>query len=87
MDKRKNYYLVLDVEGAGDTQNAFVYDIGCAIADKQGKVYEKLSFVIRDIFEMEGLMTSAYYRIKYQSIKKILQTAKDKWLTSYLQDI
>ena len=42
MDKRKNYYLVLDVEGAGDTQNAFVYDIGCAIADKQGKVYEKL---------------------------------------------
>lgn len=76
MDKRKNYYLVLDVEGAGDTQNAFVYDIGCAIADKQGKVYEKLSFVIRDIFEMEELMTSAYYSNKIPKYKEDIANGK-----------
>ena len=33
MAKRK-YFLVLDVEGAGSTDCAFVYDIGGAIVDK-----------------------------------------------------
>lgn len=65
MDKRKNYYLVLDVEGVGECSNALTYDLGFAIADKKGNIYEKHSYVIREIFEgQKELMKSAYYANK-----------------------
>ena len=60
MDKRKNYYLVLDVEGVGECSNALTYDLGFAIADKKGNIYEKHSYVIREIFEgQKELMKSS----------------------------
>ena len=62
MDKRKNYYMVLDTETANDFDDPIVYDIGASIIDKKGNVYETVSLVIYDVFfEMEDLMQSAYY--------------------------
>lgn len=62
MDKRKNYYMVLDTETANDFDDPIVYDIGASIIDKKGNVYEMVSLVIYDtFFEMEDLMKSAYY--------------------------
>lgn len=62
MDKRKNYYMVLDTETANDFDDPIVYDIGASIIDKKGNVYEMVSLVIYDtFFEMEELMKSAYY--------------------------
>ena len=62
MDKRKNYYMVLDTETANDFDDPIVYDIGASIIDKKGNVYETVSLIIYDVFfEMEDLMKSAYY--------------------------
>ena len=56
------FILVLDVETANTTLDAFVYDIGWRIIDIYGKVYAEGSFVIRDIFVYEReLMKQAYY--------------------------
>lgn len=73
IDKRKHYYLMLDTETANTIQeenrlnmmNVLAYDIGWAVIDKQGNVYETASFVNADIFDdMTDLMKSAYYAWK-----------------------
>ena len=65
IDKRKNYYLTIDVETAGSLEEPLVYDIGGAIHDKSGKVYETFSFIIYEVYAgMRELMQSAYYANK-----------------------
>lgn len=69
MDKRKNYYLIVDTETANtrdDNMNdPLVYDIGGAVVDKKGNVYETFSFINYDVFYgMRELMKSAYYSEK-----------------------
>lgn len=73
MDKRKNYLMVLDTETAPmdrdfegvDPSNMLVYDLGFAVVDKYGNVYETQSFVNANIFLGEkNLMKSAYYAEK-----------------------
>ena len=77
MDKRKNYYLVLDVEGVGECNNALAYDLGFAITDKKGNIYEKHSYVIREIFEeQKELMKSAYYANKIPNYIQDISTGK-----------
>lgn len=62
---KKIYYLVLDVETANSTEDALVYDLGYAIVDRAGAVYEADSFIVSDIFYDEcELMQSAYYAEK-----------------------
>ena len=82
IDKRKHYIIVLDTETCpldkdfnGVTPyNMFVYDIGWAVVDKRGNVYETKSYINRDIFfDEKELMNSAYYSNKlpqyYEDIK------------------
>lgn len=80
MDKRKKYYLVVDVETANSTQDALVYDLGFAICDKKGNIYLEKSYVITDIFDDEKkifhnseMMNTSYYNHKlpkyYQGLK------------------
>ena len=38
IDRRKNYYLMLDTETANTLDDPLVYDIGLAVVDKAGKV-------------------------------------------------
>ena len=62
---KKTYFLVVDVETANSTDDALVYDLGYAVVDRFGNVYETASFVISDIFQDEAdLMSSAYYAEK-----------------------
>lgn len=64
MGKRK-FILVVDVETANSTDDALVYDLGFAVCDKLGNVYEKHSLIISDIFYGESeLMKTAYYAEK-----------------------
>lgn len=61
----KKYYLVLDVETANSTEDALVYDVGYAVCDRKGNIYEADSFIISDIFFDEAeLMRSVYYATK-----------------------
>lgn len=67
IDKRIHYLIVLDTETAGSIEDSstFIYDIGWAVCDKRGRVYETKSYVVDDIFNQEQeLMTSAYYAQK-----------------------
>ena len=65
IDKRKKYVLVIDIETANITENALAYDIGFAIADKKGRVYDTYSYVVKEMFsDYMDLMETAYYHEK-----------------------
>ncbi len=65
MDKRISYFLVLDTETANSMDDPMMYDIGGAIVDKRGHVYESFSFVIYDVFCADrALFDTAYYAAK-----------------------
>ena len=85
IDRRKIYYLVLDIETANMANDALAYDVGFAVCDKKGNIYEEYSFVIRDIFTQERtifnndeLMSSAYYANKLPLYYKRLKTGEAK---------
>ena len=68
MDNRIHYYLVIDTETANGLDFPMVYDVGGAIIDARGRIYETFSFTIRDIFVYEReLMQTAYYANKIPS--------------------
>jgi hypothetical protein len=74
IDKRKKYYLMLDVEGAGSPTDAYVYDLGCAVIDRLGNVYDVLDLVIYDIYVGEKeKMANAYYADKLPQYEKELK--------------
>lgn len=61
-DKRVAKYVVLDTETANSIDCPLVYDIGFEVIDSKGRVYEKYSFTIADVYCNEKeLMKSAYY--------------------------
>jgi hypothetical protein len=73
MDKRHIYGIMLDTETANTHQingkpvmdDVLPYDVGFAVVDSHGRVYETFSFVNTDIFIHEAdLMISAYYANK-----------------------
>ena len=65
MDRRKNYYLTIDTETANTLECPLMYDIGGAVHDKKGKVYETFSFIIYDVFCADReLFNTAYYANK-----------------------
>lgn len=57
-------YIVLDTETTNSLDDPLVYDIGWAVVDKTGKVYQTYSFVVADIFLDSQLMESAYFAEK-----------------------
>lgn len=84
MDKRIHYYLVLDVETANSLDFPFVYDIGGAVTDKQGRIYETFSFVIRDIFVYEReMMQTAYYANKIPEYIRDIAANERKMVNFY----
>jgi hypothetical protein len=71
---KKHYYLVLDTETANTLDDPFFYDIGFAVCDRKGNIYEQHSYVNAEVFFGEkDLMQSAYYAEKipqyYEEIK------------------
>ena len=74
IDRRRNYYLMVDTEtcngiveedGKINLNYSLVYDLGLAIIDKHGTVYEQESLIISDTYYgMKDLMKSCYYAEK-----------------------
>ena len=92
IDKRKHYIIVLDTETCPldknyvgvSPYNMFVYDIGWAVVDKHGNVYETKSYINRDIFfEEKELMNSAYYANKLPQYYEDIKSGKRKVATWY----
>lgn len=77
IDNRIHYYLILDTETANGLDDPLVYDIGGVVTDKQGRIYESFSFVIRDVFVYErALMRTAYYACKIPDYSNDICTGK-----------
>lgn len=84
IDRRKTYYMVLDVETANSTQDALVYDLGFAIVDRKGNIYDKQSLVINNVFfDERELMQSAYYANKLPQYFKGIKNGDFKVTTLY----
>jgi len=81
IDRRRRYYIVLDVETAGGLDNPLVYDIGYAVTDKYGNIYETRSFIISEIFYNKSLMTSAYYSEKIPKYEEDIKNGTRKVVT------
>lgn len=79
IDRRKSYFIVFDTETANGLDDPIVYDIGGAVVDKKGNVYETFSFVIFEVFcEMKDLMQSAYYANKIPMYEKQIANGERK---------
>ena len=44
-NNRRKKMLVFDIETAETTENAIAYDIGFAVVDKKGNIYEEHSYL------------------------------------------
>lgn len=65
IDNRKKYFLVFDTETTTlDKEDAFgkplIYDIGFAVCDKKGKIYESYNYIVRNIY-YSNAMNNAFY--------------------------
>lgn len=67
-------FIVLDTETTNDIETPICYDVGFAVVDEEGNIYETFSFVVADVFLDEELMQSAYFIEKipqyWEEIKK-----------------
>ena len=82
IDRRKNYYMVFDTETTNGFDDPLMYDLGFAIVDKKGNVYETRSFIIYETFcGMKDLMKSAYYAEKIPNYQKEIDSKERKIVT------
>ena len=69
-----NKFIVIDTETTNSIDDPICYDIGWAVVDNEGNVYESYSFVVADIFLDKEIMSSAYFIDKvpsyWEDIKK-----------------
>lgn len=73
------YFLLIDVETANTTDDAFTYDIGGVVMGIEGHIYESFSFTIREVFNGEReLMEQAYYANKIPTYISTLREGKRK---------
>lgn len=54
-------FIVVDTETTNSLDDPICYDVGFAVIDKFGTVFEKYSYVVAEIFLNEDLMSSAYF--------------------------
>ena len=84
IDRRKSYYFVFDTETANGLDDPIMYDLGGAIVDKKGNVYETVSLIIDEVFNgMEDLMQSAYYAKKIPMYEKQIANGERKVVSLY----
>ena len=88
IDKRKNYYMVLDTEGLGlnDYKNKIFgnqksYDIGYVIIDKKGNIVKMFNCLTKEVFDNPQLMETAYFNNKILEYEQMLN---DKEVTKRL---
>ena len=74
--------LVLDTETTNGLDSPLVYDVGYIVADYDGNIYHRDSFVNADIFCDKELMSSAYFVEKIPQYWKEIKRG-ERTLTSF----
>ena len=85
-------FLVIDTETTNSIDDPFCYDVGFAVVDAFGTVYEAHSYVVADIFLDPQLMASAYFAEKIPQYWEDIKTGKRimrrfKTIRSILRDV
>lgn len=84
MGRKKEYFLIVDVETCNSLEEPLPYDIGYCICDRSGKIYVERSFVVADIFlDMQDVMQSAYYHEKIPNYWEDLKNRKREMRSYY----
>ncbi len=68
--------IVFDTETTNSIDDPIVYDLGFAVVDEDGTVYETYSFVVADIFLDKELMSVAYFADKRKQYWKDIKAGK-----------
>lgn len=74
--------LIIDTETTNTIEDALVYDVGYIVADYEGNIYHRDSFVNADIFCDKELMSSAYFVEKIPQYWKEIKRG-ERTLTSF----
>lgn len=85
-------FLVIDTETTNSIDDPFCYDVGFAVVDGTGKIYETHSYVVADIFLDNELMASAYFAEKIPQYWDEIKSGKRqlrrfKTIRSILRDV
>ena len=70
--------IVVDTETTNSLDDPICYDVGFAVVDKTGFIFEEYSFVVADVFLDEELMSSAYYIDKISQYWDEIKAGKRK---------
>ena len=77
IDHRIHYFLVVDIETTNGLDDNLAYDIGFAVTDRRGKIYESGSYMVAEMFyDYNDLMQTAYYADKLPTYWKDLVSGK-----------
>lgn len=71
-------YIVLDTETTNSLDDPIVYDVGFAVVDENGKVFEKHSYVVADVFLDCDLMSYAYFAEKIPQYWEDIKSGRRK---------
>ena len=85
-------YLMFDTETTNDLECPICYDFGFSVIDDEGKVYERGSYVVADVFLDQELMASAYFADKIPAYWDDIKSGKRllrRWRTikSIVRDV
>lgn len=85
-------FLVVDTETCNSIDDPFCYDVGFAVVNAAGAVFETHSYVVADIFLDNELMASAYFAEKIPQYWEDIKNGKRilrrfKTIRSILRDV
>lgn len=62
---KKKYYIVMDTETTGNVNHPIAYNWGWIVTDKKGKIYEKRSFLIKELWiDNFDMVKECFYKNK-----------------------
>lgn len=71
-------FIVVDTETTNSLDEPICYDVGFAVVDRFGAVYERFSFVVAETFLDRDLMSYAYYADKIEQYWQEIKAGKRK---------
>lgn len=71
-------FIVLDTETTNSLDDPIAYDVGFAVVDENGKIYEKHSYVVADVFLDCDLMSYAYFAEKIPQYWEDIKSGRRK---------